>query len=311
MRRLSKTEQSKRIQENIIMGSTTFETRPTFNISAMSPMAKAFLAGSFSGTCSTLLLQPLDLIKTKMQKETTSRSLLGITKEVVRNEHLSGLWRGLKPSLARTVPGVGIYFATLHGIRSKFNTSTPMGSMITGASARCFAGAVMIPFTILKVRSEAGVLGSDNRLLSGLVSIYRKEGLLGLTRGVLPTLARDAPFSGLYLLFYDTLKKSTAAFGDNISQGSTSTHLLCGVGAGCLASFVTHPADVIKTKVQLGEQGSKMNVWKAALAIYSREGAAGLMTGLGPRMLRRSMMASLAWMVYERVMINMGIKGSK
>jgi len=293
------------------MGSTMLETIPTLTIPAMSPMAKAFLAGSFSGTCSTLLLQPLDLIKTKMQKETTRRSLWGITREVVRNEQLSGLWRGLKPSLARTVPGVGIYFASLHGIRSKFNNSTPMGSVITGASARCFAGAVMIPFTILKVRSEAGVLGSDNRLLGGLVSIYRKEGLLGLTRGVLPTLARDAPFSGLYLLFYDTLKKSTSAFGDYFPQGSSSTHLLCGVGAGCLASFVTHPADVIKTKVQLGEHGSKMNVWKAAMAIYSREGAAGFMTGLGPRMLRRSMMASLAWMVYEKVMINIGIKDKK
>merc|ERR1711972_25384 len=33
----------------------------------MSPMVKAFLAGSMSGTCSTLLFQPLDVLKTRLQ----------------------------------------------------------------------------------------------------------------------------------------------------------------------------------------------------------------------------------------------------
>ena len=32
-----------------------------------SPVVKSFLAGSLSGTCSTLLFQPLDLVKTRVQ----------------------------------------------------------------------------------------------------------------------------------------------------------------------------------------------------------------------------------------------------
>jgi len=31
------------------------------------PVIKAFLAGSFSGTCTTILFQPLDLVKTRIQ----------------------------------------------------------------------------------------------------------------------------------------------------------------------------------------------------------------------------------------------------
>jgi len=308
---ISVIDQRKRTRENFKMGSM-YETGPTFNVSTLSPISKAFLAGSFSGTCSTLLFQPLDLIKTKMQKETSRKSLMGITKDIVRTEQLPGLWRGLKPSLARTVPGVGLYFASLHGIRSKFKIekSSPVASMVTGASARCLAGAVMMPFTILKVRWEAGLIDGDKRMMSGLLNIYRKEGILGFTRGVLPTLARDAPFSGLYLMFYDSLKKGASTFGDQLPLGPSSTHLLCGVGAGCLASMVTQPADVIKTKIQLGDPSSKMNVWKATSVIYRVEGAIGFMKGLGPRMLRRSMMAALAWTVYEKAMVNMGIKES-
>ena len=32
-----------------------------------SPVVKSFLAGSFSGTCSTIIFQPLDLVKTRLQ----------------------------------------------------------------------------------------------------------------------------------------------------------------------------------------------------------------------------------------------------
>lgn len=37
-----------------------------------SPVFKAFLAGSFSGTFSTILFQPLDLVKTRLQNPNPS-----------------------------------------------------------------------------------------------------------------------------------------------------------------------------------------------------------------------------------------------
>lgn len=36
------------------------------------PILKAFLAGSFSGTFSTILFQPLDLLKTRLQNSSTT-----------------------------------------------------------------------------------------------------------------------------------------------------------------------------------------------------------------------------------------------
>ena len=38
------------------------------DIFSASPVVKSFLAGSLSGTCSTLMFQPLDLIKTRVQQ---------------------------------------------------------------------------------------------------------------------------------------------------------------------------------------------------------------------------------------------------
>lgn len=67
------------------------------------------------------------------------------------------------------------------------------------------SGAALIPITVVKTRYESGVYGYSS-LSSALREIYRNEGLRGMTCGLIPTLFRDAPFSGLYLMFYTSAK---------------------------------------------------------------------------------------------------------
>lgn len=291
----------------------TLEVKNYYNLGSLSPITKAFMAGSFSGTCSTLLFQPLDLVKTKMQNNQRKTSMTQVSKEILRTESISGFWKGLKPSLARTIPGVGLYFGCLHGIKTTFKVEkSSLGSAVTGASARCIAGLIMMPFTILKIRWEAGMAGTEKRLLQDILNIGKNEGLAGFLKGALPTLARDAPYSGLYLLFYDTMKAQMNPVKDQLNMSPSIFHMACGISAGCLASLVTQPADVVKTKMQLNNNNSKGGgIRMAATEIWQQQGMAGFTRGLGPRMMRRSMMAALAWTVYERAMVNMGIKNNK
>ena len=79
-----------------------------------------------------------------------------------------------------------------------------------------------------------------------------------------------------------------------------------GLVAGALASLITQPADVIKTKMQV-TTGNK-SVITTCSRIVSTYGHRGFFLGLGPRLLRRSMMAGLAWSVYERAIKKLGIK---
>lgn len=67
-------------------------------------------------------------------------------------------------------------------------------------------------------RFESGVYGY-NSVANALREIYRTEGVKGMTCGLLPTLFRDAPFSGLYLMFYTHTKLL-------VSDGNSANHLI-------------------------------------------------------------------------------------
>ena len=177
-----------------------------------SPMMTAFLAGSFSGVCSTVLFQPLDLIKTRIQTRPSEKqplTMASAARSVLRSEGVLGLWRGLGPSLARTVPGVGLYFTTAHTLRSRLASGSgssslgPGASLLVGFVSRSVACTALIPVTVLKLRSEV-----ETKVTASITDIYRVEGSRGLTRGLLPTILRDAPFSGLYMMMYDMIRSA-------------------------------------------------------------------------------------------------------
>ncbi|XP_060521789.1 mitochondrial glycine transporter A-like isoform X2 [Cylas formicarius] len=280
------------------------------------PVVKAFLAGSFSGTFSTVLFQPLDLVKTRLQNTPTaivngrhgSVSMLGIFHNILQQEHFRGLWRGMTPSITRTVPGVGLYFCTLDYIKTNYfqgRTPTALESVTTGFLARCMSGAILIPITVVKTRFESGVYQYDG-VISALRQIYHTEGLKGMTCGLVPTLVRDAPFSGLYLMFYTQTKLLVP---DEIlnSAYSSPAHFSCGIVAGVMSSIVTQPADVLKTKMQLYPHKFS-GLWSVTIYVHNNYGIRGYFKGMVPRMLRRTLMAAMAWTVYEQASKALGLK---
>ncbi|CAH0563973.1 unnamed protein product [Brassicogethes aeneus] len=280
------------------------------------PVVKSFLAGSFSGTFSTVLFQPLDLVKTRLQNPTPALingrngtlSMVAIFSNILQQEQLRGLWRGMVPSITRCVPGVGLYFCSLDYLKSKyFSEKNPsaLESVAIGMVARCMSGAALIPITVVKTRYESGVYGY-NGVISALKEIYRTEGFRGMTCGLVPTLFRDAPFSGLYLMFYSQTKQMIPEDLLNSAYASP-IHFTCGVSSGILASIVTQPADVLKTKIQL--YPNKFNgIWSVAVYVHGKYGVQGYFKGMVPRMLRRTLMAAMAWTLYEQISKSVGLK---
>ncbi|XP_039768745.1 mitochondrial glycine transporter [Ornithorhynchus anatinus] len=278
------------------------------------PAVKAFVCGSISGTCSTLLFQPLDLLKTRLQTLQPSAhgsgrvGMVALFIRVVRTESLLGLWKGISPSIVRCVPGVGIYFGTLYSMKQHFLVGRPptaLESVMLGVGSRAIAGVCLLPITVVKTRYESGKFGYES-VIGALKSIYQTEGHRGLFSGLTATLLRDAPFSGIYLMFYNQTKKAVAH--DQLDPAIMPlANFACGIFAGILASVATQPADVIKTHMQLSTVKYRW-IGQAVALIFKDFGLLGFFHGGVPRALRRTLMAAMAWTVYEEMMAKMGLK---
>jgi len=158
-------------------------------------------------------------------------------------------------SLLRCVPGVGLYFCSLDWLQSQFcsksngSKSHPsaLQAVFFGVVARSFSGSVLIPVTVIKTRYESGVF-SYGSVSQALRHTYVSEGARGLTSGLVPTLMRDAPFSGLYFMFYSQLKSLFLVSSPSATNNSSISPILtfsCGLNAGLMASIATHPMDVV------------------------------------------------------------------
>lgn len=277
------------------------------------PILKSFLAGSFSGTFSTILFQPLDLIKTRLQNTVNNHGsppkhpMLSTVIQIVKKENIFGLWKGMTPSITRVIPGVGLYFSSIHWLKNTLlfdEPLSPLHAVSLGIAARTLSGCLLIPITVVKTRYESGVY-KYNSISQALMLIYKYEGVRGLSSGLLPTLLRDAPYSGLYLMFYTQLKKISDNAMDN--QQLVAAHFGCGITAGILASIITHPADVVKTKMQLYPHKFN-NAYSGFIFIYTKYGLIGYFKGIVPRMLRRTLVTTMAWTVYEQITTTIGLK---
>ncbi|XP_063981432.1 mitochondrial glycine transporter B-like [Diachasmimorpha longicaudata] len=288
--------------------------REEMEISEDYPILKSFLAGSFSGTFSTILFQPLDLVKTRLQSPVANNHvcppkhpMLSTMINIIQKENILGLWRGMTPSITRVIPGVGLYFSSVHYLKHSMDLRdplTPLQAVSLGITARTMSGCLLIPITVVKTRFESGVYRYES-MGQALKLIYKQEGLRGLSSGLAPTLLRDAPYSGLYLMFYTQLKEVSSLALDN--KKLITMNFGCGILAGIFASIATHPADVVKTKMQLYPQEFR-NAYSGFLFVYNKYGVMGYFKGIVPRMLRRTLMTTMAWTVYEQITRTIGLK---
>lgn len=286
-----------------------------------------FLAGLSSGILSAVLLQPADLLKTRVQ-QSHSNTLLATIKNIAAGPSpIREFWRGTLPSTLRTGCGSAIYFSSLNALRQKAaRASIPKGradghsstlpklsnmaNLATGAVARTWAGFLMMPITVIKVRYESN-LYSYRSLLSASRDILQKEGMRGFFAGFGATAVRDAPYAGLYVLFYEQSKKRLSKLATKIeetsgaavklsSSTSAGINFASGVAAAGLGTTITNPFDAIKTRLQL-MPSKYVNMVQAAKTMLREEGVMCLFDGLGIRIARKAMSSALAWTVYEEL----------
>jgi len=210
---------------------------------------------------------------------------------------------------------------------------TFLANLSSGAVARASVGFIMMPVTVLKVRYESNYYAYTS-LRSAATDIAKREGIRGFFAGFGATAIRDAPYAGLYVVFYEWGKRTLSAFATKDTSLSVPSRELAAAGptpssmttntplstaaisisptlsstinftsatvAASVSTALTNPPDAIKTRLQLQPQKYK-NTIQALKLMLAEEGVRSLFDGLALRMARKAMSSALAWTVYEEV----------
>ncbi|QGN17680.1 solute carrier family 25 member 38 -like protein [Kluyveromyces marxianus] len=277
------------------------------------------IGGFCGGLVSAIILQPFDLVKTRLQQDNSS-TLWSTLKKI---ETPGQLWRGALPSCIRTSVGSAIYLTMLNSVRQAMSKgkSKAHGSsylpqlnmyenMISGALTRALTGLLTMPITIIKVRYESTMYNYTS-LSDATRHIFATNGIRGFFTGFGATALRDAPYAGLYMLFYDRLKEivptllpnSLVKLNKNQHYSTYTSTLINGssaFSAAVIATSITAPFDTVKTRMQLDP--SKFNRFTSTFwYIASKEGIRHLFDGLSLRLTRKAFSAGIAWGIYEEI----------
>ncbi|KAI3698579.1 hypothetical protein L2E82_42229 [Cichorium intybus] len=312
-------------------------------------LKRAFIdatAGSISGAISRTVTSPLDVIKIRFQVQlepTTSFALLSknvygaskytgmaqASRDIFREEGLSGFWRGNVPALLMVMPYTAIQFMVLHKVKTFASGSSksedhihlsPYLSFMSGALAGCAATVGSYPFDLLRtILASQGEPKIYPNMRAAFVDIMNTRGFRGLYAGLSPTLVEIIPYAGLQFGTYDTFKRWTMAWNirgltdpTQAEESLSSFQLfLCGLAAGSCAKAVCHPLDVVKKRFQIEglqrhprygarvEAKAYRNMYDALSRIMRTEGWAGLYKGIVPSIVKAAPAGAVTFVAYE------------
>ena len=73
-------------------------------------IVKTTIAGGVGGMCLWISIFPFDVVKSRIQIESSRESMTSVLRKVVHQEGVKGLYKGLTPTLIRTFPSTGALF---------------------------------------------------------------------------------------------------------------------------------------------------------------------------------------------------------
>ncbi|CAG0897620.1 unnamed protein product [Darwinula stevensoni] len=231
---------------------------------ATMPKYIKFVFGGSAGMAATFFVQPLDLVKNRMQlsgvggKAREHKTSLHAVASILRNEGIIGIYSGLSAGLLRqatyTTTRLGIYTWLFEKFSIQGKPPGFAGKAGMGMAAGAVGAFVGTPAEVALIRMCAdGRLPFNERrnyknVFDALFRITREEGVLTLWRGALPTIGRAMVVNAAQLASYSQAKQillGTGYFQDNI---------LCHFGASMISGLITTaaslPVDIAKTRIQ-------------------------------------------------------------
>ncbi|XP_063537526.1 mitochondrial 2-oxoglutarate/malate carrier protein-like [Cydia strobilella] len=260
------------------------------------PPVYQFIFGGSAGMMATCIVQPMDLLKTRMQllgPADKDYTMVKMANEVVAKEGMAGLYSGISAALFRqatyTTGRLGSFNA-ITDIYTKSHGTPNFGlKMLIGMTAGGIGALVGNPAEVALVRMTAdGRLPPEKRrnyahVFNALGRMISEEGAGTLLRGASATVSRAAVVNGAQLSSYAQTREMLLPM-----MGETMLlHFTASMIAGLITSAASLPLDKVKTKVQSAAKGGEQKGMVGVIfEVLKKEGILGFWSGFLPTYLK-------------------------
>ncbi|CAH9115141.1 unnamed protein product [Cuscuta epithymum] len=248
-----------------------------------------FGTSGISVAVATGVTHPLDVLKVRLQMQLVGQRgpLTGMGKlsaHVVRDEGFRSLYRGLSPSLMRSVLygglRLGLYEPSKYVCEMAFESNNIVMKIASGAFSGAIATALTNPVEVLKVRLQMN-MKSNRGPIHELQKIASEEGITALWKGIGPAMARAAALTASQLATYDETKRVLLKC-TSLEEGF-NLHLISSTLAGAVSTLITAPIDMVKTRLMLQRESKSAGSYRSGLhcayQVLLSEGPQGLYKG--------------------------------
>lgn len=169
----------------------------------------------------------------------------------------------------------------------------------------------MSPFEAVKVRIQTQD-GWAKGIADGLPKFVKEDGVGGLYKGLVPLWSRQIPYTIMKFVSFERIVE--AIYKNFLSRPKDEYNKLQQLGvsfaagylAGILCAVVSHPADVIVSKLNKTPGGSFVSIAKEL-------GFTGCWTGLPVRIVMVGTLTGLQWLIYDsfKSMVGLPTSGGK
>lgn len=180
--------------------------RNLFGVSTMN-QSLATLTGATAGATESFVVVPFELVKIKLQDKTSRFNGMGeVVKDIIKNNGVFGLYKGLESTLWRHIMWNAGYFGLIFQVRSlmpkpKNASEKTIIDLTCGTIGGTFGTALNTPFDVVKSRIQAG---STKYVWTwpSLFMVARDEGVAALYKGFIPKVLRLGPGGGILLVVF-------------------------------------------------------------------------------------------------------------
>lgn len=285
---------------------------------------KNLTAGGVAGALEAFIMYPTEYVKTQLQLEANAakkaakegkavpepkfKGITGCVKYTYAERGITGFYRGVSTLVVGSIPKAAVRFAAYNWcaemLKDDKGKLTSTRTMLAGLGAGITEAIVAVtPMETVKtkfIHDQNSKTPKYRGLVHGVGVIIKEEGIGGVYRGLVPTMAKQGCNQACRFYVFNTLKSLVLA-GEKRELKPYESLAIGGV-AGILSVYATMPFDVVKTRMQGLDAAQYKNSFQCGYVVARDEGILALWRGTVPRLSRVMFSSGLIFTFFEQTM---------